>query len=395
MREVKTLVSNLLKSASNRFLSFDFKRVATSLATKSSLLPLHLCQMFFGLPKQPGIGYLLTVRQISKVLKSNVNTDSRAAVNGRLKLILNRETDKPVKTVPDYATGFNLAKHFTVKIKPNSAYFTEGQAVILNRPASLRIGKAIVAVAAFEAGEASFNPLFYPGKEGFESFIYPSQHILQHLTVDALKVWPDLFNRWKLVSLVIVVEGFISHTVSVPAFLQSPVVKLTTKTKRCFKFCFLSVSRKYSKFVSFAAFQLLLTLLTFDVFLHGLNSYTASGSYKIAVRPQARKLTFKLRKFLTKLSRACTLDELDQPVNTELRVTPNQQVNVLRHYFHFDELLPPLFYYLKNDSFKPFIYRWCQNVTPVLGAENNVIPARMGYIRVGFNLCIHTKIIPH
>src|SRR5262249_10148062 len=67
-------------------------------------------------------------------------------------------------------------------------------------------------------------------------------------------------------------------------------------------------------------------------------------------------------------------EQLYQAVNTELRVTADEQVHVIGHDLQLEEFLPPVFDLLGKDSFESFVYRWRQYLAPVLGAEDDVIP---------------------
>ena len=193
--------------------------------------------------------------------------------------------------------------------------------------------------------------------------------------------------------MIVIVEGLSGHVVSIAAFLQSSIVQCPAKPKSILKFWDRRLSREYSEFVGFAGFQLL-TFLAFEVLSHSFNGDAPSSSDKIRVRPQAREFTFQVWKLFSELMGACTLDVFNQSVNTELGITANQQMNVIGHNLKFDELLIPLFYYLKDDSFEPLIYWRCQHTTPVFRTENNVVSASVSYIIVSFNLCSHTGIIP-
>lgn len=395
MGKIQPLVFNLAKGAGNTSPGCDFKAVTPGQMPQFSQFPLYFSQMLFGLSKQPGVSHLLTTTKISEVLKSHVYANYRAFMNGWLKLIFNREAYKPVaQPVPANSTSFNFTQYLPMKVQADSTNLRNGQEIVLYRPAALGKSEAIIAITALKTGKASFHPTFYPAKESLESFIYPPERVLQYLRMHFFEVGPDLFNSGKLARLVVVVKAFTNHAVSIPAFLQSGVIELPAQPECSFQPGNLGFGWEYSKFVGFAGFHGLLTFLAFDVFLDGFDGYAPGRDYEIRICPQTRQTAFKVGKLFTELVGTCPLDELNQPMNTELRVTTNQQVNMVRHDFHFNELLSPFFNYLKNDSFKTLIYWWGKHTTPVFRAKHHVIPARIGNTVVGFNLCIHTKIIP-
>ena len=62
--------------------------------------------------------------------------------------------------------------------------------------------------------------------------------------------------------------------------------------------------------------------------------------------------------------RARAFEQLDEPVNAELRITADEQMYVIGHDLHLDQLLPPPLELLDQDKLQPFIYRWCQHLAP-------------------------------
>jgi hypothetical protein len=63
---------------------------------------------------------------------------------------------------------------------------------------------------------------------------------------------------------------------------------------------------------------------------------------KIAIRPQTRQLALQLRKLLPQGPATGAPDGLDQPMDTELWVTSDQQMHKVGHDFHLNKLLSPL-----------------------------------------------------
>ena len=76
-------------------------------------------------------------------------------------------------------------------------------------------------------------------------------------------------------------------------------------------------------------------------------------------------------------------------MDTELGVTPNQQVDVIGHDFHFNELLSPLLYTLLDDGFQAGINPVDEDLTPILGAKDDMIVTSIGNIFGACNYCIH------
>src|SRR2546428_13920816 len=67
--------------------------------------------------------------------------------------------------------------------------------------AILRVGEAIIAVAAFEPGVAWGLAILHSTKESVKGFIEPLEHILLHLAMDVLVLFSQLFDGRQLISL--------------------------------------------------------------------------------------------------------------------------------------------------------------------------------------------------
>ncbi len=58
----------------------------------------------------------------------------------------------------------------------------EGElALLINAKSRLRVGKAVIAEPGLVAGMTRLLTCLAPSEEGFERFVHPMQHILQHL----------------------------------------------------------------------------------------------------------------------------------------------------------------------------------------------------------------------
>jgi hypothetical protein len=69
------------------------------------------------------------------------------------------------------------------------------------------------------------------------------------------------------------------------------------------------------------------------------------------------------------------LEQFHQPVNAELRITPDEQMHMIRQDLQLDEFLPLSLDLLGEDNLQALVYRWHQHLAPVLGAKHHVIPA--------------------
>jgi hypothetical protein len=88
-----------------------------------------------------------------------------------------------------------------------------------------------------------------------------------------------------------------------------------------------------------------------------------------------------------------TLDELDQPMDTKLWITPHDQMNVIGHDFYLHKLLLPSLNTFLNENFESNINRWKQDLSPVLWTKDDMVVTVIGDIFVTFNYCSHAQSI--
>jgi hypothetical protein len=69
-------------------------------------------------------------------------------------------------------------------------------------------------------------------------------------------------------------------------------------------------------------------------------------------------------------------------MNTELRVTADEQMHVIGHDLKLDEFLPPACDLLGTNRFEPFVYRRRQDLASVLRAEDDVLPTNIDDVMV-------------
>jgi hypothetical protein len=72
-----------------------------------------------------------------------------------------------------------------------------------------------------------------------------------------------------------------------------------------------------------------------------------------------------------------------------LGVTPNKQMNVVRHNFHLDKLLLPLLDVLLNEHLESLIDPIHQNLAPILGTPDHMGVTSRDNICIVPNYCIH------
>src|SRR5215475_5826530 len=119
-------------------------------------------------------------------------------------------------------------------------------------------------------------------------------------------------------------------------------------------------------------------LLVLDVLLDDRQRRPADSRDEIAVGPQRRQAALQPREFLSQEPRRSSFDQLDEPVNAELRVAFDQQVNVVGHNLDLKQLYLPLGADLRSDRFEAKINAIDQNLSSVFRTPDDVVFAIEG-----------------
>ena len=98
-----------------------------------------------------------------------------------------------------------------------------------------------------------------------------------------------------------------------------------------------------------------LAFLSLYVAFQRLQGDPSNCRTKVGVGPQAWKLAFELWELLPQRAAAGSLDRLHQPMNTKLWITANQEMHMVGHDFHLNELLSPFFNGFQDNRFQPFV----------------------------------------
>src|SRR6266849_926064 len=101
-----------------------------------------------------------------------------------------------------------------------------------------------------------------------------------------------------------------------------------------------------------------LAFLSFYISLESFQRDTTHGGNEIAVCPQTWQPPLELWELLTQRAATGCLDVPHQSVNAELWITSHQEMHMIGHDFHLNELLSPFLDGFQDNSFQPFIYRW-------------------------------------
>jgi hypothetical protein len=82
-------------------------------------------------------------------------------------------------------------------------------------------------------------------------------------------------------------------------------------------------------------------------------------------------------------------------MNAELRITSEQEMDMIGHHFHFNTFLPPFLHGLQENRFQTFIYSIHQHVAPIFGTKYHMIMTMIRYVVMCSQFIFHAGMIPH
>src|SRR5260221_1288872 len=136
------------------------------------------------LAKEVGVLNVLTCRQVGKGFEAHINADlSLAGGQFRWGNLIAGKAHEPFacRTAGDRAR-LDDAFEGPVLHHLDMPNLGEGElALLINAKSRLRVGKAVIAEPGLVAGMTRLLTCLAPSEEGFERFVHPMQHILQHL----------------------------------------------------------------------------------------------------------------------------------------------------------------------------------------------------------------------
>jgi putative transposase len=122
------------------------------------------------------------------------------------------------------------------------------------------------------------------------------------------------------------------------------------------------------------------TLLVLDVLLDNGQRRAANSRDKVGVRPERWQPATQRWVLRAQEPGRTALDQLYQPVDSELWIDFNEQMYVIGHHFHLDQFRTGFKDHFPNQILEPFINAVDQDLATILGAENNVVLAAVGHV---------------
>src|SRR5215203_1883634 len=181
MQEIGTPVPYLAMASGNALAIFTPFRVGTYCFGK---LPLCFDKPLVAFAVVAWVINLLTSGQGDKVLKTNVNTDSRSSMRRNFNLCFDREAHEPLVAFSPHGNGLDLPTNRAVQLELECTNLRQSELILLPGPTQLWIGEAIVSVIRTEPRKAGLIPTLHTCVKRLESLIHSVKHVLT-----SCKVW--------------------------------------------------------------------------------------------------------------------------------------------------------------------------------------------------------------
>ena len=166
--------------------------------------------------------------------------------------------------------------------------------------------------------------------------------------------------------------------------VESAVVHETAATERPRDLIALRRIRVDSVFEP--AFHRLDLLLSLYVLPYLREGHPSHGRHEVAVRPERGNAAFQPRELRTQVVARPTLDALDRPVDAQLGIDRQEQVHMVWHDLHLDDLETELVGDFPSDLLEALVDSVHEDGPAVLRAEDHVVAAGENYVAVALVL---------
>src|SRR5579884_4196200 len=123
-------------------------------------------------------------------------------------------------------------------------------------------------------------------------------------------------------------------------------------------------------------------LLVLDVFLHGVKTDASDRRHEVAVRPDRRKTGLEPRRLLPEIVAGAALHPLHDTMDAKLRIAFDEDMNVVRHDLHLDDLRAHIVRDRLKDLFERPVDRRLEHRASVLRAPDDVVSAPMDHVPI-------------
>lgn len=338
-------------------------------------------------------GDRLTIREGEKRGKAKINADAIGAgpVNG---FDLDVKNDVPLARVAREDRRRWLARQLTMPADFDLAWDADKAelAVLADRQAvaDAEVG-SVVAVTGTEARKTRRLTSLATTEERLERLVELAKNLLLSRGRPAALVREVFADRRQRRDLVIAANAD-ALLVSLDPMLKGTIVETAEVGEHLGQERGLRLVRLDP--VSVAQYgHGLLALLVFDVLANGRLGNVTHGACEVGTRPQRRETRTQVRKLLTQKPGRRPLEAVNDLSRRTRRIGLDEQVNVVRHHFHFVNEKAVLGGNLVEQLLEPHINGWNKNGPPVLWTPHKVVlEAEHGSGVFGVSISRHTAL---
>ena len=258
MKKVLAFEPNALVNSGDDLTTFEPFRSTLRFFGKFAL---DFCKPLLFLLEKAGILHRVSIRERSKSVKANIDTDGVIPFRKNSWLDFAGESHIPFAGgSPENGSRFGVSVKRPVLNKFNVTDFINEEPPTLDGATRRDLRKCKTVIAKFPSKTWISRILIglHSSKESFESKVDSNSDILKHLTVNALKLRPRLFESRKVPRLIVIADICFCAFPRIFSFCQEMIVKPSAFLKNILKgFCLLlgrensvSVIFKHSLYVS-------------------------------------------------------------------------------------------------------------------------------------------------
>jgi hypothetical protein len=347
-------------------------------------LTLGFCQFLLIFSKIAGIAYALTSRKSHHRLDTQVKPDHIGGDRQRLDVLGHQDRDEvAIGTIfgdGDTAWLAPFGKRAVEADIQRYLYLGKRENLPVPREGIGGIGSRLVMAFLFESRVVSSS-----FKEVHKGAIKMAKGLLKGNRRNLCQPGIVLLESGQHSRKIVVVEALSMLEIGGLTSRETPVVDEAAASERLSKILLLLIGRIEAILVGTLRLlaHSLLPFLVLNILFDDRERRSANGTDKIAVCPERRKSPLQGWKLLPQVATTPTLDGAYQPVNTELWITLDQQMHVIRLDIQAQDLCLMRDADLTDDLLQTSGYLLNEHLAPVLGTPHHMVLAGVVDVPVG------------
>jgi len=334
--------------------------------------------------REVGAGNCLAGRHCNQVGQAEIDANT-LPINSIGTFDFDMKDDVPLAEAAGEDRGFGFARQFAVPLHLDLArHPNNGQTVALSDREAIADTEIcrVETAGRSKPGETRLITALDPLEECIEGFLQASNDLLFGAERPASEIRLSGAACFQLIRLINKTKAFSGALPSFNALLQAGVVKATEITKHLVERFGLGSISEQPIFVGQDHSD---ALLIFDIAPDCFLADFAGCRGEVRSRPKCWQSGFERRELFPKDSAGAAFEAIDHFGDANDRISFDEQMNVIGHYFHRPDRHVVLSCDLKKQLFQPLVNWGLKHASAVFRAPHQVVPQsknRTGVLRV-------------